>query len=64
MCSSSVIFAAISFVESDVRVNDETPTGLGRLRGGGVDALVDICGSCLLLGIVWVFFFVLFDRQK
>ena len=47
-----MIFAAISFVESDVRVNDEALTGLGRLRGGEVDALVDICGSCLFLGIV------------
>ena len=44
-----MIFAAISFVE----------------RGGGVDALVDICGSCLLLGIVWVFFlFYLIDRNN
>ena len=54
--SLNLIFTAISFVESDVRVNDEPTTGLGRLWGGGVDALVDICGSCLLLGI--------FDRQK
>ena len=56
-----MIFAAISFVESDVRVNDEPPTGLGRLRGGEVDALVDICGSCLFLGIVLLGVLILID---